>query len=411
MVALVLGRYLLLMGLLLAGTCGAAPPLQHVSSSEATRVHGITAIYNFGDSISDTGNLLREGDTGLLNYTAELPYGVTIGRPTGRCSDGYLMIDFLAKDLGLPLLNPYLDRRADFTHGVNFAVGGATALTTAALGRRGITVPHTNSSLEVQLAWFKEFMRSTTNNRPREIRKKLACSLVMMGEIGGNDYNYAFLQPRPTNGRYDAVSNATRMAESMALALALVPQVVRSITHAAKEVLDMGARKMVIPGNFPIGCMPSYLSSASPTTTSSSSYDGYGCLVSFNLVARAHNACLRRAVGKLRRSYPRAMVAYADYYAAYLDILGNAPRFGFQGGKASRTACCGAGGAYNFVSGRLCGAPGTAVCADPGGRVSWDGIHMTQHAYGVMAELLYRGGLACPVPVKLPRHKDCAHRQ
>jgi phospholipase/lecithinase/hemolysin len=157
--------------------------------------------------------------------------------------------------------------------------------------------------------------------------------------------------------------------------------------------------------------MPSYLSSANPATTSASSYDGYGCLVSFNLVARVHNACLRRAVGELRRSYPRAMVAYADYFAAYLDILGDPSRFGFEGGAAPLSACCGAGGAYNFVSGRLCGAPGTSVCADPGGRVSWDGIHMTQHAYGVMAELLYRGGLACPVPVKLPRQKDCPPRQ
>jgi hypothetical protein len=55
----------------------------------------------------------------------------------------------------------------------------------------------------------------------------------MLGEIGGNDYNYAF-QPRPTNGRYDPISNATRMAESLALALALVPEVVQSITNAAK---------------------------------------------------------------------------------------------------------------------------------------------------------------------------------
>jgi hypothetical protein len=69
-----------------------------------------------------------------------------------------------ARDLGLPLLNPYLDRGADFTHGVNFAVGGATALSTATLARRGITIPHTNSSLEVQIRWFKEFMSSTTNH-------------------------------------------------------------------------------------------------------------------------------------------------------------------------------------------------------------------------------------------------------
>ena len=66
-----------------------------------------------------------------------------------------------------------------------------------------------------------------------EIRRKLARSLVMLGEIGGNDYNYDFLQPRPTNGRYDTVSNATRMAENMALALALVPEVVQSIINAA----------------------------------------------------------------------------------------------------------------------------------------------------------------------------------
>jgi hypothetical protein len=89
----VLGRHLL-MALLLAGISAATLPLRQASTSEAT-VHGITAIYNFGDSISDTGNLLREGDTGLLNYTTKPPYGITIGNPTGRCSDGCLMIDFL----------------------------------------------------------------------------------------------------------------------------------------------------------------------------------------------------------------------------------------------------------------------------------------------------------------------------
>ncbi|KAM3410362.1 hypothetical protein ACQJBY_002521 [Aegilops geniculata] len=395
----------LLMVLLLAGTRVAAPPPPQVSPSEAT-VDSITAIYNFGDSISDTGNLLREGDTGILRYTTGFPYGVTIGRHTGRCSDGFLMIDFLAKDLGLPLLNPYLDRHADFTHGVNFAVAGATALSTTALANRGINVSHTNSSLGVQLRWFKKFLNSTTNS-PREIRLKLASSLVMLGEIGGNDYNYVFLQPRRTNGRYDSISNATRSAESLAHALSLVPEVVQSIADAAKEVLDMGATRMVIPGNFPIGCLPSYLSAATASSPASLR-DGDGCLVSFNVLARAHNERLRRAIGELRRSYPDATVAYADYFAAYVDILRDAPRLGFDGGAALRGACCGAGGGeYNFDSNRLCGAPGTTVCADPSRRPSWDGIHLTQHGYRVMTELLYRRGLACPAAVKLPRQKPC----
>ena len=69
-----------------------------------------------------------------------------------------------AKYLGLPLLNPYLDKAADFTHGVNFAVAGATALDTATLAERGVTNALTNSSLDVQLAWFKDFMASATNS-------------------------------------------------------------------------------------------------------------------------------------------------------------------------------------------------------------------------------------------------------
>lgn len=69
-----------------------------------------------------------------------------------------------AKYLGLPLLNPYLDKAADFTHGVNFAVAGATALGATALAERGVTMPHSNSSLDVQLQWFRDFMASATTN-------------------------------------------------------------------------------------------------------------------------------------------------------------------------------------------------------------------------------------------------------
>jgi phospholipase/lecithinase/hemolysin len=60
-------------------------------------VDGITAIYNFGDSISDTGNLIREQAAGLLEHIGKPPYGMDINGPTGRCSNGYLMIDFLGR--------------------------------------------------------------------------------------------------------------------------------------------------------------------------------------------------------------------------------------------------------------------------------------------------------------------------
>lgn len=53
------------------------------------------AIFNFGDSLSDTGNFLASGAL-LFPVIGKLPYGQTFfNRSTGRCSDGRLVIDFI----------------------------------------------------------------------------------------------------------------------------------------------------------------------------------------------------------------------------------------------------------------------------------------------------------------------------
>ncbi|XP_070036820.1 acetylajmalan esterase-like isoform X1 [Nicotiana tomentosiformis] len=87
-------------------------------------------IYQLGDSLSDTGNFIRESLVGAFSPFAKLPYGENFfqNKSTGRCSDGLLMIDFIALECGLPFLNPYKDQNGNFTHGANFAVAGATVL-------------------------------------------------------------------------------------------------------------------------------------------------------------------------------------------------------------------------------------------------------------------------------------------
>ncbi|TVU29428.1 hypothetical protein EJB05_20993, partial [Eragrostis curvula] len=387
--------------LLVVSPCHAWPVPWKTASTQGKTVDGITAIYNFGDSLSDTGNLLREGDaTGVLQYTTGLPYGSAIGGATGRCSDGYLMIDYLAKDLGLPLLNPYLDKGADFTNGANFAVAGATALNATALAWRGVVVPHTSSSLAVQLQWFKDLMRATTKS-PQEIRDKLAHSLVMVGEIGGNDYNYAFEANKPTPGGERNFYNFGRIVTGAVEAMVLVPDVVRSITSAARELLDMGATRLVIPGNFPLGCVPSYMSAANEKDPAA--YDANGCLTGLNFFAQMHNVLLQEVIRELRASYPNAKIAYADYFYAYVQMLKDAGKTGFDKGSVMK-ACCGTGGgAYNVDMDRMCGSPGTTVCPRPDEHLSWDGVHLTQHAYRVMTDLLYHKGFASPAPVQFQR--------
>ncbi|WVZ78769.1 hypothetical protein U9M48_026425 [Paspalum notatum var. saurae] len=383
--------------------------------------NGVTAIYSLGDSITDTGNLVKEAPPGMFETIKHLPYGVTFGYPTGRCSDGLLMIDFLAQDLGLPFLNPYLGKNKSFDHGVNFAVAGATAVDPADRFNLTVPVPFASNSLKVQLRWFKDFLKSTygtdegkacvhlyssiyslisfRNRRlnplhsllipiGNKIRRKLETSLVLIGEIGGNDYNYAFFGNSP-------VPEVEK----------LIPGVVKTIIDAAKEVLDMGASRVIVPGNFPIGCVPGYLA-MNAASSEPADYDSAGCLRELNHFAAKHNARLQSAVADLHESYPGASVAYADYFNSFLTLLHNASSFGFDA-ASTRKACCGAGaGEYNFDWRRMCGFAGAEACAEPSAYVSWDGIHMTQAAYRAMSRLIYHGKFLQPQILSFPEKYD-----
>ncbi|KAF6141299.1 hypothetical protein GIB67_024383, partial [Kingdonia uniflora] len=75
-----------------------------------------------------------------------------------------------------------------------------------------------------------------------ESEKRLQRALVFVGEIGGKDYNYAFFQGK----QVEEIST-------------YVPHVVLSITNVVQEVIHEGAIRVVVSGNFPVGCRPIYL--------------------------------------------------------------------------------------------------------------------------------------------------------
>ena len=115
-----------------------------------------------------------------------------------------------------------------------------------------------------------------------------------------------------------------------------------------------------------------------------------------------HNALLQQGIRELRRSYPSATIYYAGYFYAYVRMLRYDSKAGFDEG-ARTEACCGASdGAYNFDMDRMCGAPGTSVCARPDEHIRWDGVHLTQRGNSVMSDLLYYRGFASPAQVEFP---------
>jgi hypothetical protein len=59
------------------------------------RAQNYTSMFSFGDSLTDTGNLVVSSPLSF-SIVGKYPYGMTyFHRPTGRCSDGRLVVDFL----------------------------------------------------------------------------------------------------------------------------------------------------------------------------------------------------------------------------------------------------------------------------------------------------------------------------
>lgn len=152
-------------------------------------------IYAFGDSFTDTGNTHTAIGPSGFGHVSNPPYGITyFHRPTNRYSDGRLVIDFVAQSLSLPLLPPYLHSKKNATHGVNFAVGGATAILHSFFVKNNLSLDITPQSIQTQLRWFSKFLESKgckkSNPSGPECNAALDDALFWVGEIGVNDYAY-----------------------------------------------------------------------------------------------------------------------------------------------------------------------------------------------------------------------------
>ncbi|KAF7108204.1 hypothetical protein CFC21_108726 [Triticum aestivum] len=344
-------RFLVALAVALLPIVGAAAGGR--TGDRGTRYAGV---FSFGDSLTDTGNSLRLAAT-RAGPSSRPPYGETFfRRPTGRASDGRLVVDFIAEALGVPHPTPYLAGKSaeDFRRGVNFAVGGATALGPDFFKSRGLE-PFVPVSFANQATWFKNVLPllGSVHNRTRI----MATSLFIVGEIGVNDYLVAF-------------AGNTTVEE----ARAFVPHIVGAVRSVVTEVIAAGARTVLVPGMIPLGCEPQLLALYQSGDHDPSS----GCIKPLNELAELHNRALNGMLRELGRAHPGTAILYADLYGAVADLIASPRKYGFR--DEPLAACCGGSGAYNFNMTAFCGAAGTAACADPSKYVSWDGVHFTEAA-------------------------------
>ncbi|XP_019162072.1 PREDICTED: GDSL esterase/lipase At1g28580-like isoform X2 [Ipomoea nil] len=355
------------------------------SSSSSQFADGCyTSIFAFGDSLTDTGNYLSLCLKGLQTYErfphAGLPpYGETFfGNPTGRYSDGRLVLDFIAEHYGLPHVQPYFGgENLNLEAGVNFAVAGVPALDVDFHEERGIHFRN-NISMRTQLKWFTDLLPSLCKNSScKEIFER---SLVVFGPFGGDDYGNVFFQKS--------------VEESLEDAQSLQPLIVDAITSAIEELIELGVVNLMVPGMLADGCLAITLSFFY-TSYNAHDYDPEtGCLTLLNKFDENHNNLLQAALVGIRERHPHVSIVYADYYNASLQLYRSSEKFGFI--KRPLKACCGGGGPYNYNSSVPCGYSPSQACVDPSSYINWDGAHLTEAAYKWISKAVLNGHFTIP---------------
>lgn len=84
---------------------------------------------------------------------------------------------------------------------------------------------------------------------------------------------------------------------------------------------------MIVPGNFPIGCVAVYLT-VFQSDRREDYESGTGCIEWLNQFSMYHNRHLLDELSQLRRRYPEATIIYANYYEAAMAIFRSPQEYG-----------------------------------------------------------------------------------
>ncbi|XP_065853827.1 GDSL esterase/lipase At1g54790-like isoform X2 [Euphorbia lathyris] len=337
------------------------------------------AVFNFGDSNSDTGDLAAG-----LGFLIDPPNGQNYFKtPSGRYCDGRLIVDFLMDAMDLPFLNPYLESLGlpNFRRGCNFAAAGSKILPATASSVSPF-------SIGIQVNQFLRFKARALElaAKGKKFDKYLPAEDyfgkgLYMFDIGQNDLAGAFYSQT-----FDQI-------------VASIPNILVEFENGIKRLYDQGARNFWIHNTGPLGCITQNVAKFG---TDPSKLDELGCVSGHNQAAKLFNLQLHALCTKLQGQYADSNVTYVDIYTIKSNLIANYSRYGFE---QPIMACCGYGGPpFNYDTRIGCGQTkvvnGSTVtvkaCNDSTEYVNWDGIHYTEAANQYVSSQILTGKYSDP---------------
>ncbi|XP_022977773.1 GDSL esterase/lipase At5g41890 [Cucurbita maxima] len=337
----------------------------------------------FGDSLVDAGN---NDYIFTLSKADSPPYGIDFkpsgGRPTGRFTNGRTISDIIGEYLGAesfppPFLAPNTEADTIYT-GINYASGAAGILDETGflfLGR----IP-----LREQVKHFEESRDYIVKVKGENETMKLLKEAIFSLTFGSNDIINYFQPSIP-------FFQSNKVAPSDYL-----DHMISNLTIHLKELHDLGARKFVVVGVGPLGCIP--------FVRAVQFVRGEKCSEEVNEVIEAYNVRLSGLVGELNQEFgPKTMFVYANSYAVFMKIIVNYQQYGFVNAKQP---CCGA-----YFPPFICYNKGQSqdqnrssssfLCDDRSKYVFWDAYHPTEAANIIIAKELLDGDETISAPINI----------
>ncbi|KAL7084371.1 hypothetical protein ACP275_14G220000 [Erythranthe tilingii] len=332
-------------------------------------VEGARAFFVFGDSLVDNGN------NNYLVTTARAdspPYGIDYPthRPTGRFSNGYNIPDLISQAIGaestMAYLNPEL-RSEKLLVGANFASAGIGILNDT--GIQFANIIRINEQLEL----FKEYQMRVRAIIGEEESHLLVKSALVLITLGGNDFvNNYFFTPITLRRLQFNLHDFSKFLISQYKNILLM-------------LYKLGARRVLVTGTGPLGCVPSQLATRSTNGE---------CAEEPQQAAAIFNPLLLQMLVGLNKELGSDIFVAANANQMHNDFITNPQAFGFI---TSKVACCGQG-PYNGVG--VCN-PSSNLCPDREVYAFWDPFHPTERANRIIVQTLLTGSDKYMFPMNL----------
>ncbi|KAF7805248.1 GDSL esterase/lipase [Senna tora] len=324
---------------------------------------GARAFFVFGDSLVDNGN------NNYLATTARAdspPYGIDFPtrRPTGRFSNGFNIPDFISRELGaestLPYLSPELNGERLLV-GANFASAGIGILNDTGIQFVNII------RIFRQLQYFQQYQQRVSALIGAGEAQRLVNEALVLITLGGNDFvNNYYLVPFSARSRQFAL-----------------PDYVKYLISEYKKILrrlyDLGARRVLVTGTGPLGCVPAELAMRSRNGE---------CSAELQRAASLFNPQLVQMISQLNSEIGSDVFIGANTQQMNNDFINNPRRY---------VACCGQG-PYNGLG--LC-TVASNLCPNRDVYAFWDPFHPSEKANGLIVQQIMSGNADYMHPMNL----------